>query len=195
LDALDPDPIAQFGAWFQAARAAGGPLPEAMTLATATPDGRPSARMVLLKSWDSSGFVFFTNYESRKGSELALNARAALVFHWPQLQRQVRVAGTVSRTSRAASVAYVRTRPKESQVAVLVSRQSSVVPDREALDEPFRRLLEEYRERPVPLPDYWGGYRVRPEEIEFWQHRENRLHDRFRYRRVRGGWRRERLAP
>jgi pyridoxamine 5'-phosphate oxidase len=195
LDALDPDPIVQFGAWFEAARAAGGPLPEAMTLATATPDGRPSARMVLLKGWDSSGFVFFSNYESRKGSELALNGRAALVFHWPLLQRQVRVAGTVSRTSRADSVAYFRTRPKGSQVAVLVSRQSTVVPDREALDQPFRRLLEEYRDRPVPMPPYWGGYRVRPEEIEFWQHRENRLHDRFRYLRVRGGWRCERLAP
>jgi pyridoxamine 5'-phosphate oxidase len=195
---VDPDPLAQFSAWFADARAAQGDAPglvESMTVATATPDGAPSARMVLLKGVDERGFVFFTNYESRKGGELHRNPRAALLFHWPALGRQVRVEGAVERCGDDESSAYFATRPPGSRLGAWASPQSRVIPRREELD----RSLEEVRGRlgdALERPPFWGGYRVRPEAIEFWQHRDDRLHDRLRYRRDSGGgWLLERLAP
>ena len=192
---LDPDPIVQFKRWFAEAGDSGTPLPEAVTLATATPDGVPSARMVLCKGVDARGFAFFTNYGSDKGKELASNPRAALVFYWPALGRQVRVSGPVSRVSPVESDAYFETRPLESRLSAAASPQSAVVADRAALEA----MVEEVRRRhgtAVPRPESWGGYRLEPEAIEFWVHRDNRLHDRLRYvRGPDGGWRIERLAP
>ncbi|MFN8499342.1 MAG: pyridoxamine 5'-phosphate oxidase [Anaerolineae bacterium] len=198
LDAADlaADPIAQFRAWFAAAQAAGVADAHAMTLATATPDGVPSARVVLLNSVDERGFVFYTNYESRKGRELAANPRAALVFYWPQVHRQVRVVGAVSRVSREESEGYFATRPVGSQLGAWASLQSEVIESRAALDERLAEIEEAYRGRDVPCPPFWGGYRVVPGELEFWQSRPNRLHDRFRYRRdADGAWQIERLSP
>lgn len=191
---LADDPFAQFAAWFEEARAAGIDVPEAMTLATATRDGRPSARMVLLKDHGPDGFVFFTGYDSRKGRELAENPRAALVFYWRGLGRQIRVEGDVERLDRADSGAYFRTRPLESRYGAWASRQSEVIPDREALDTRYAEAAAAYGED-VPLPETWGGFRLRPVSIELWQHRENRLHDRLRYRRAGEGWLVERLSP
>jgi pyridoxamine 5'-phosphate oxidase len=187
---LDPDPLGQFAAWFGQA---GGPAPEAMAVATATPDGGPSVRMVLMKSFDERGFVFYTNYESRKAIELAANPRAALLFHWRG--RQVRIEGSVERTSRDESVAYARSRPRASQLSALASRQSRVIASRAELE---RRVAELASEQPGDLPAHegWGGFRVVPDSYEFWQHRPDRLHDRLRYTRdARGEWRIERLAP
>jgi pyridoxamine 5'-phosphate oxidase len=189
------DPITQFRAWFAEAQAAGLPQAEAMALATATPDGRPSARMVLLRGLDERGFVFFTNYEGRKGAELGANPRAALVFYWYGLDRQVRVEGRVEVMSAAESDAYFRGRPRGSQVGAWASPQSAVIPGREFLEERSRAFSARYAGVEVPRPPHWGGLRVVPEVIEFWQGQPDRLHDRLRYRREGGGWVRERLAP
>jgi pyridoxamine 5'-phosphate oxidase len=174
------------------AREAGVPVPEAMTLATADANGRPSARMLLLKGVDERGFSFFTGYESRKGRELAENARAALVFYWQPLGRQVRVEGTVHKLAPEESDAYWATRPPRSRAAAAASRQSEVIESREELEAEFERLLPGDE---APRPERWGGYVLEPDAIELWQHRDDRLHDRYRFTRAREGWHAERLAP
>lgn len=193
---LDPDPVRQFDAWLADVLAAGIPEPTAMTLATANREGRPSARTVLLKSVDRNGFVFYTNYESRKGRELEENPHAALVFSWPQLRRQVCITGTVSKVSRAESEEYFRTRPRGHQLGAWASLQGEVVASRAGLDRRLAELEERYRDRDVPLPPYWGGFRLAPEIIEFWQGRANRMHDRLLYVRDGGEhWIIKRLSP
>jgi pyridoxamine 5'-phosphate oxidase len=193
---VDPDPFRQFATWFAHATTAGIRAPEAAALATATPDGAPSARVVLVKVADAGGFVFYSNYASRKGGELAANPRAALLFHWDRLGRQVRVEGTVKRTSAAESAVYIRSRPRASQVSALASPQSAVVESREQLERWVAELAARHEGTELPLPESWGGFRLVPERFEFWQHREDRLHDRLRYTRGRGdGWQLERLAP
>ena len=189
------DPFLLFQEWFDEAERAGVVAPEAMTLATATVDGAPSARMVLLKGADEDGFVFYTGYDSRKGAELAENPRAALVFYWQPVGKQVRVEGLVERVSEAESAAYFETRPRGSQLAAWASQQSRPLASREELERRYAELEQEYEGRDVPLPSQWGGYRLQPEVIEFWEHHENRLHDRVRYTRAREGWQTERLAP
>ncbi|MER3523243.1 MAG: pyridoxamine 5'-phosphate oxidase [Ignavibacteria bacterium] len=191
-----PDPIAQFRVWFDEAWLAGVPDAHAMTLATSTRSGDVSARVVFLKGFDERGFCFYTNYRSRKGRELEENPRAALVFFWQPLERQVRIEGTVSKLTEQESDEYFHSRPVASQIGALVSAQSSVIPHRTFLDERFKELWEQYKNAVVPRPQHWGGYRVAPHTIEFWQGRENRLHDRLVYRRnEHGGWLLERLAP
>jgi pyridoxamine 5'-phosphate oxidase len=193
---LDPDPLALFKRWFAAAADAGTAEPEAVALATARPHGRPSVRMVLAKGIDERGFAFYTNYGSRKGSELEENPRAALLFHWPALGRQVRVEGAVERLPREESERYARNRSRDSQLSALASPQSRPVPSREWLEERVRELATEHEGRELPVHDDWGGYRLIPDAWEFWQHRPNRLHDRFRYLpHPGGGWRIERLGP
>ena len=192
---LDADPIVEFRAWFQAATAAGCVQPNAMTLATVGAGGRPSARIVLLKELDDRGFVFFGNYDSRKGRELAAHAAAALVFFWEPVHRQVRVEGTVERITAEESDAYFSSRPRGSQLGAIASPQSQVIPDRGVLDRRVAELTAELAERAPPRPPHWGGYRLVPDAIEFWQGRTDRLHDRIRYRRDGGVWIRERLAP
>ena len=191
---LDPSPFTQFAKWFAQAQSVRG-LPEAMALATATGSGEPSVRMVLLKGFDERGFVFYTNYESLKGRELAENPRAAALLYWSELGRQVRFSGAVSKLSPAESAEYFNSRPLESQLSALASRQSQVIPSRDQLEERVKALAAEYAGGQVPLPPFWGGYRIAPETFEFWMHRENRLHDRFRYRRSAAGWVVERLSP
>jgi pyridoxamine 5'-phosphate oxidase len=192
----DLDPIRQFQRWFDEADSAGLPMVEAMTLATATADGRPSARMVLLKSVDERGFVFYTNYRSRKAQELEANPSAALVFHWESLERQVRIEGRVSRISAGESDQYFQTRPRESQIGAIASPQSEVIESREVLEERFRELENDYRDKPIERPPHWGGYRLEPDRIEFWKGRPGRLHDRLQYdREPNGTWVRTRLAP
>jgi pyridoxamine 5'-phosphate oxidase len=192
---LLPDPLEQFARWLDEARAGGLDLPEAMTLATAGADGRPSARTVLLKSVAPDGFRFFTNTESRKGRELAENPNGALVFHWPQEpRRQVTAAGPVAPLPEAEAEAYFRTRPLGSRLGAWASRQSEVIPGREPLDRAFAEAEARYGDDP-PLPPWWGGYLLTPRRVEFWQNRPNRLHDRFRYTRDGDSWRLERLAP
>jgi pyridoxamine 5'-phosphate oxidase len=193
---VDPDPIKQFRLWFDAAVASGSRLPESMTLATSTPEGKPSARVVLLKSVDTQGFVFYTNYRSAKTRELDENPHAALVFYWVGLDRQVRVEGTISRVSAEESDQYFQTRPRESQLGALASPQSEVIESREVLEERLRALEKEYRDREVSRPSHWGGYRLKPKRIEFWENRPGRLHDRIVYDlQADGSWAIARLAP
>jgi pyridoxamine 5'-phosphate oxidase len=194
LEDLDPDPLRQFDEWFGEAAAAVR-APEAMALATATPDGAPSVRMVLLKDRGPDGFTFYTGYESRKGGELAGNPRAALLFYWDPLGRQIRVEGRVERVSSDETARYFGSRPRASRIAALASRQSTVLADRAELDARVAELERQLEGREVPVPPAWGGFRLAPESYEFWQHRENRLHDRFRYSRAADGWTIERLSP
>jgi pyridoxamine 5'-phosphate oxidase len=190
------DPLALFRHWFDQALAAGLAEPNAVTLATASPEGRPASRVVLLKHLDERGFVFFTNYESRKGRELTANPAAALTFFWAELERQVRVEGRAERTTDAESDGYFQSRPRGSRLGAWASRQSEVIASREPLDRELQRLEALYEGRDVPRPPHWGGFRVVPELVEFWQGRPNRLHDRLAYRRQPdGSWRRERLSP
>ena len=193
---VDRDPLTLFLRWLHEARAVGINLAEAMTLATSTPEGRPSARLVLLKQADEHGFVFFTNYNSMKARELDSNPQAALVFYWPQLERQVRVEGKVERTSTAESDAYFKTRPRESQIGALASPQSEVIASRAALQERADQIEKSYEGREIDRPEHWGGYRLHPERIEFWKGRPGRLHDRISYDREKdGSWSIRRLAP
>jgi pyridoxamine 5'-phosphate oxidase len=193
---LARDPFRQFEKWFQEAGAAKLPEPNAMVLATATRDGRPSARTVLLKGLDGRGFVFYSNYESRKGRELEMNPRATLNFPWFAIERQVIVEGPVAKIAREECEAYFHSRPRASQLSAWVSQQSSIIPGRDVLDESLRAMEKKYAGQEVPLPPYWGGWRLTPETVEFWQGRRNRLHDRLRYRREKdGSWIVERLAP
>jgi len=189
------DPVRLFGEWFRAARKSGIVLPEAMTLATATPDGRPSARMVLLKDFGPAGFVFYTNYGSRKAEEMDANPWAAIVLHWAVLQRQVRLEGTVERLDRETSEAYFATRPRGSRIGAWASRQSAPLERRSDLGDRVRALDEQFQGRDVPLPPFWGGYRLVPSSIEFWQGRPDRLHDRLRFERDGEGWTATRLQP
>jgi pyridoxamine 5'-phosphate oxidase len=192
---LDPDPLRQFERWFAEAREAGLAAPEAMALATATPDGRPSARMVLLKSADERGFAFYTHAESRKGGELKANPHAALLFHWQPLGRQARVEGRVGRIPAEESEAYFGTRPLGSRLAAWASPQSRPLASRDELERLYADVESRFPGDEVPLPPHWGGFRLEPDAYEFWQHADNRLHDRVRYERADGVWRRERLAP
>lgn len=192
---VSADPLAEFGRWFTQAQEAQVLEPNAMTLATATRDGIPSARVVLLKGYDERGFVFFTDYRSQKGTELEQNPQASLVFFWPELERQVRISGPVSVVSRDESEAYFQTRPRPSQLSTWVSSQSQVIAGRKLLEDAVKKVEGRFPGQ-VPLPPHWGGFRVTPETVEFWQGRESRLHDRLRYvRKKGGGWQVERLSP
>jgi len=192
---LDPDPLRQFQRWFDEAQNAGIEAPESMALATSTPDGRPSARMVLLKAADQRGFGFHTNYESRKGGELEANPQAALLFYWQPLGRQVRIEGEVERVPAQESEAYFLTRPLGSRLAAWASPQSRPLADRDELERLYSEAVARFPGEAVPRPPHWGGLRLLPEVYEFWQHAANRLHDRIRYERVGNSWTRERLAP
>ena len=192
---VDPSPIRQFERWFAEARSAEVLEPNAMTLATATRDGRPSARMVLLKGVDDRGFVFYSDHRSYKGGQLAENPRAALVLYWGELERQVRIEGVVERVSPEESEAYYRSRPLGSRVGAWASHQSAVLADRAQLEERWAEVARQYEGGDPPLPPHWGGYRVAPESVEFWQGRRSRLHDRLWYRRSGDDWVTERLAP
>jgi pyridoxamine 5'-phosphate oxidase len=194
---IDRDPFQQFTIWYDEAVAAGVPEPEAMTLSTATLEGQPSARIVLLRGYDERGFCFFSNYSSQKGQELAANPYAAVTFHWVELERQVRIAGRVEKVTEAESDAYFQSRPSQSRIGAWSSPQSNVISSRDALEELFEKYQEQYLdETAIPRPEHWGGYRVIPERIEFWQGRPNRLHDRLRFIRIdQGPWTLQRLAP
>ena len=193
---VDPDPVLQFAAWFEAAVQAGVRGPEAAALATATPQGVPSARMVLVKQYDDRGFVFYTGYDSRKGRELAANPSAALLFYWPALGRQVRLEGKVKPLTYEQTRAYVRTRPRASQLSALASPQSQPIESRTMLERRVAELAERYEGAELPVPDGWGGFRLVPASFEFWQDRADRLHDRLLYLpAAAGGWRLERLGP
>lgn len=195
-DGVDPDPVRQFAAWFQSAAEAGVGAPEAVALATASPEGVPSVRMVLMKHYDERGFVFYSNYESAKGDELEANPHAALLFYWEPLGRQVRITGAARRTTPAESAAYVRSRARGSQLSALASPQSRTIESREVLEQRVAELAALHMGAELPLSEGWGGYRVTPESFEFWQHRADRLHDRLRYARGEDGhWRVHRLAP
>ena len=192
---LARDPFQQFEKWFQEAEAAKIPEPNAMTLATATREGRPSARTMLLKGVDGRGFVFFSNYESRKGRELVANPSATLLLPWLLLERQVVIEGPVKKVPREESETYFHSRPRASQLGAWISQQSSVIAGRSVLEDGMKMIEQKYAGREVPLPPHWGGWRLMPESVEFWQGRRSRLHDRLRYRREKDEWIIERLAP
>jgi pyridoxamine 5'-phosphate oxidase len=193
---IDKNPFIQFKVWFNQSVAAQLPEPNAMTLATCTPDGKPSARMVLLKDIDERGFVLFTNYKSQKGQEISVNPHAALVFWWAELERQVRIVGTVEKISSAQSDSYFEVRPPFSRLGAWASNQSEVIYSRDVLEAQLIELQRQYENQEVPRPPHWGGFRVIPQEIEFWQGRSSRLHDRLRYTLVdNGSWKIERLSP
>jgi pyridoxamine 5'-phosphate oxidase len=193
---LAPSPLTQFQRWYEEAVAANVIEPNAMTLATATRDGVPSARTILLKGFDERGFIFYTNYESQKGKELAENPNAALVFYWATFERQIRITGVINKISPEESESYFKSRPMGAQLGAWVSLQSQVIPNREVLEERLTELMNELADTEnIPMPPYWGGYCLAPREIEFWQGRINRLHDRFRYTRLNGDWKIERLSP
>jgi len=193
---IDANPIVQFERWFQEAGQAGLKEPNAMTLATATPDGQPSARIVLLKGLNDHGFAFYTNYESQKGRELVDNPRAAVVFYWAELERQVRIQGTVTTVPRDESEVYFHSRPRGSQLGALASRQTQVIAGRSVLEAQLAQLEQSLAGSEVPMPDDWGGFRLSPDSLEFWQGRPDRLHDRLRYvKDTEGKWRIERLSP
>jgi pyridoxamine 5'-phosphate oxidase len=193
---VKPNPLQQFQIWFDQAIAAEVPEPNAMTLATATPEGIPAARIVLLKGLDEQGFMFYTNYESRKGQELTANPRAVLVFWWAELERQVRIEGTVEKVEEAEAIAYFQSRPVGSRLGAWASNQSQVIHDRQVLEQRLQELTQQYQDQEIPKPAHWGGYRVIPTAIEFWQGRPSRLHDRLRYRQEPSSqWKIERLAP
>jgi len=193
---VERDPIKQFKLWFDSAVAAKLPLPEAMSLATVTRDGKPTSRMVLLKSFDNDGFVFYTNYLSAKAKDLETNPNVALTFFWPQLEKQVRIEGQVAKTSADESRSYFEVRPRESQIGAWASAQSEVISGRDELEKRQAELEETYRDQPVPWPEHWGGYRLNPDRIEFWKGRVGRLHDRIVYERQSdGSWSIKRLAP
>jgi len=194
VNVLD-NPIAMFDDWFEQAKAAGIVLPESLTLATATSDGMPSARVVLLKSFDQSGFTFFTNYNSRKGHELTQNPQAAMVFHWNILQRQVRIEGRIERVSEDESLAYFHSRPRGSQIGAWASYQSSEIECRELLADKVKELDEKYKGQQIPLPPFWGGFKLIPTHMELWQGRADRLHDRYYFTKHNESWQRSRLAP
>jgi pyridoxamine 5'-phosphate oxidase len=192
---LDPDPLVQFERWYSDAVVAGAVRPDAMALATVAADGAPSVRMVLFKGAGPDGFLFYTNYGSRKARDLQADPRAALVFHWPEMHRQIRVEGTTARVGETESATYFASRPRDAQVAAWASRQSEPLPDRETLERRFAELNEEFEGKDVPPPSFWGGFRLLPAAFEFWQGRQHRLHDRFRYGRRAGRWSIERLWP
>jgi pyridoxamine 5'-phosphate oxidase len=193
---IDKNPFIQFKVWFNQSVAAQLPEPNAMTLATCTPDGKPSARMVLLKDIDEQGFVLFTNYKSQKGQEISVNPHAALVFWWAELERQVRIVGTVEKISSAQSDSYFEVRPPFSRLGAWASNQSEVISSRDVLEAQLIEFQRQYENQEVPRPPHWGGFRVIPQEIEFWQGRSSRLHDRLRYTLVdNGSWKIERLSP
>ena len=191
---VDKNPIKQFAKWYEVVLKSGLKEPTAMTLATASKGGVPSARTVLLKGYDEKGFLFFTNYGSRKGRELSENPFAELLFYWMDLRKQVRISGRVEKVSKEESEKYFKTRPLNSQIGAWVSRQSEIIPDRKFLEEKYKEYSEKYKEN-VPLPPFWGGFRLIPERFEFWQGRENRLHDRICYMKKNGEWEIVRLAP
>jgi pyridoxamine 5'-phosphate oxidase len=193
-DLLD-EPVAMFRRWMRDAVTAGIHEPNAMVVSTVSSDGRPAARLVLLKGFDERGFVFFTNYDSRKGAELDANPACALLFPWHDIERQVRVEGTAARLSAAENDAYFATRPRAAQIGAWASPQSQVVTDRAELDKEYEEHAVRFGEGDVPTPPFWGGYRVAPDSVEFWQGRRSRMHDRLRYRRTASGWTTERLAP
>lgn len=192
---VDPDPIKQFSVWFEQALHSRVIEPNAMSLATATEEAKPSVRIVLLKGFDKEGFRFFTNYTSRKGRELDANPYASLCFFWPELERQVRIEGSVKRVSRRESEEYFKTRPRLSRLGAWASEQSSELSSRKELEDNFKKLRDKYEDRPIPTPDFWGGFCLEPNAVEFWQGREGRMHDRLLYEKKSGKWKLKRLSP
>lgn len=194
-DNVNKNPFEQFSLWYKMAADAGFVHPDAMTLATADKNGKPSARIVLLKSFDEKGFIFYTNYQSRKGNELTVNPHAALLFYWDKIDKQVRIEGSIEKIPEEESELYFHSRPRGSQLGALASPQSKVIKDRKYLEDKFSELSTKYEGKEIPLPENWGGYILKPYYFEFWQNRDNRLHDRIRYVMENGGWITERLAP